>query len=63
MLGIYEGDRIPFIGSFVLFLQSPAGWLCIILALFAMIATPIMEKKLMIAIKERLGTINNLENE
>ena len=28
MQGIYEGDRIPYVGSFLLFLQSPAGWLC-----------------------------------
>lgn len=46
MQGIYEGERVPFVGSFVLFLQSPAGWLCIILVLFAMIATPIVERKL-----------------
>lgn len=45
MQGIYEGERIPYIGSFILFLQSPAGWLCVILVLFAMIATPILEKK------------------
>ena len=46
MQGIYEGTRIPFVGSFVLFLQSPAGWLCILLVIFAMIATPIIEKKI-----------------
>lgn len=46
MQGIYEGERIPYVGSFVLFMQSPAGWLCILLVLFAMIATPIVEKKL-----------------
>ena len=46
MLGIYEGERIPYVGSFVLFMQSPAGWLCILLVLLAMIATPIVEKKL-----------------
>ena len=46
MQGIYEGTRIPFVGSLVLFLQSPAGWLCILLVLFSMIATPFVEKKL-----------------
>ena len=54
MRGIYLGERIPFVGSFVLFLQSPAGWLCILLVLFAMIATPIVEKKLERAIKSRV---------
>ena len=51
MLGVYEGSRIPFVGSIVVFLQSPAGWLCIILMLFALIAAPIVENKL---IEERL---------
>ena len=46
MQGIYEGSRIPFVGSFVLFLQSPAGWLCVLLVIFAMIATPVVEKKI-----------------
>ena len=46
MRAIYKGERIPFVGSFVMFLQSPVGWLCILLALVAMIATPILENKL-----------------
>ena len=45
MRGIYEGDRIPFVGSFVLFMQSPAGWLCILLVLFGIVAIPIVEKR------------------
>ena len=51
MLGVYEGNRIPFVGSIVIFLQSPAGWLCVILLLFTLIAAPIVENKL---IEERL---------
>lgn len=43
MKAIYTGERIPFVGSFVLFMQSPVGWLCILLALIAIIATPILE--------------------
>lgn len=46
MRGLYSGNRIRFVGSFILFMQSPAGWICILLVLFAMIATPIIEKKL-----------------
>lgn len=57
MKGIYEGFRIPFVGSFVLFMQSPAGWLCILLVVFAMIATPIVEKKMRQARTERLTAI------
>ncbi len=55
--GIYSGTRIPFIGSFVLFMQSPAGWLCVLLVVFALIATPIAEKKLKQARDERIAII------
>lgn len=57
MKGIYEGFRIPFVGSFVLFMQSPAGWLVILLVAFAMVATPLVEKKMLQARTERLTLI------
>jgi signal peptidase I len=43
---IYRDERIPFVGSFIIFMQSPAGWMCMILMLAATIATPIIDKKL-----------------
>ena len=43
---VYAGEKIPHICSFILFLQSPAGWLCILLVVFAVIATPVAEGKL-----------------
>ena len=54
MKAIYRGERIPFLGSFIAFLQSPAGWICMILALFGMIAAPLADKKLQAAKNERL---------
>lgn len=57
MQGIYEGERIPFVGSFVLFMQSPAGWLCIILVLYAMIAEPIVERKIRRETVQRLAAM------
>ena len=57
ILGIYQNERIPMVGSFVMFMQSPAGYLCILLVLIAVIATPIMERKLEDARMERLQTI------
>lgn len=54
MRGIYRGERIPFVGSFVMFMQSPAGWLCVLLVVVSMIATPMMDKKLRLAKKKRL---------
>lgn len=57
MQSIYEGDRIPFVGSFLLFLQSPAGWLCILLIVFVMIVTPIVEKLIEKARRKRLALL------
>lgn len=44
MKAIYRGEKIPFVGSFVFFMQSPPGYLCIILLLVGFIITPIIEK-------------------
>lgn len=55
MRAIYSGNRIAFIGSFILFMQSPAGWLCTLLILVTMIATPILDKKLQRTKDERLA--------
>ncbi len=57
MKAIYKGEKIPFIGSFFAFLQSPAGYLCVLLVIFAVIATPIAEKKLWAAKVARLKQI------
>lgn len=61
MKGIYRGERVPFVGSFITFLQSPAGWLCVILLVFTMIALPIVEKKLQTAIDARYALIKALD--
>ena len=60
MRAIYTGTRVPFIGSFVLFMQSPAGWLCILLVLVAMIATPIVERRVKEEIEMRLALYNRI---
>lgn len=43
MRAIYRGVRVPFIGSFILFMQSPAGWLCMLLIVVGMIASPVLD--------------------
>ncbi len=58
MKAIYRGQSIPLLGSFVMFMQSPAGYLCILLILIAMIATPIMEYVLQKAKRERMRVIS-----
>ena len=62
MRGIYRGVRVPFIGSFILFMQSPAGWLCVLLIVAATIATPILDGILKKARAARLALIMG-ENE
>lgn len=57
MKAIYKGERIPFVGSFVSFLQSPAGYVCVLLILFSVIAIPIMDGKL---VKERMQRLRLL---
>lgn len=61
---IYENERIQFVGSFVFFMKSPAGWLCVLLVLYAIIATPIVEKRIKKATLIRLyelGVVNEKE--
>ncbi len=68
MLGIYRGERIAAVGSFVAFMQSPAGFLCFILALFTIISIPVLERKfkkeeiLRLEILEASGALCNTEN-
>lgn len=57
MQGIYRGVHIPYVGSFVLFLQSPAGWLCILLIVFSLIVTPIVEGRVTDAREKRYALI------
>ena len=58
MKAIYEGERIPFLGSIITFIQSPAGWLCFILILFGIIVTPIIENKLLNEMRKRLALLD-----
>ena len=52
--GIYRDQKVPFVGSFILFMQSPAGWICILLVVVAFIATPLLERKIKKATNLRL---------
>ena len=61
MQAIYRGEKIPCVGSFFVFMQSPAGYLCILLVVFAMIATPVVEKKFKNAKIERLQQIGYIQ--
>ncbi len=58
MRAVYRGEKIPFVGSFIMFLRSPAGWLCILLVLVGMIAAPLADRKLERERKLRLQQIH-----
>jgi signal peptidase len=62
MRAIYVGERIPFIGSFILFMQSPAGWLCTLLIVVSIIASPILDRILQKARDERFALISSEED-
>ena len=57
MNAIYTGERIAYVGSFILFIQSPAGWLCFILVMFGILIMPFIEKKLLAAMRKRLAIL------
>jgi len=63
MQGIYRGEKIKFIGSFIVFLQSPIGWLCLVLIFANLFVTPIITKKLSILEEERLSILFKNDNE
>ena len=54
MKAIYEGERVPYIGSFILFMQSPPGYLCILLIVVGFVVAPLLEKILARKKKARL---------
>lgn len=43
MRSIYRGERIPNIGSFVYFMQSPAGIICLILLVVCLVLMPVAD--------------------
>ena len=59
MRGIYKGNKIQYVGSFIIFINSPAGYLCIFLIVATLIAYPLIERKLNKEIKKRLSIVEN----
>ena len=60
MRGIYRGEHVPFLGSLVAFMQSVAGYLCILLVIFGIVTVPILEKKVNAIKRERLIAIGKI---
>lgn len=54
MRSIYKGVRVPYIGSFIVFINSPAGYLCILLVILVTFGYPRVERKLIYLQNSRL---------
>ena len=61
MRGIWRGEKVEHVGSFVLFMQSPAGYLCIILILCATFILPIAINKVEKVRKERYKALTGID--
>ncbi len=59
MRGVYQGQRVPYIGSFVVFLNSPSGYMCVALVVFVLAIYPFIEKKINACAKERLAVLES----
>lgn len=63
MRGIYVGERMPFAGNFIMFMQSPAGYFCIALILIAIIVLPMLEDKVEKVKRQRYALICDKESQ
>ena len=54
MRSIYRGEHIKYVGSFVHFMQSPPGYICIMLMVVGFVLSPIIDIVLKVAKKKRL---------
>ena len=59
MRGIYTGRKVPYIGSFVIFMNSPAGWLCVLLVVVVCLAYPFIDRKLKKETDSRFSAIQD----
>ena len=57
MRSIYAGKKVPYVGSFIIFMNSPAGWLCVFLIVVVCVAYPFIDKKLKKEIELRFAVI------
>lgn len=62
MVGIYTGKRIAFVGSIIVFMQSPAGWIVFAVIVMYMVADEIMKKKLLAEAQKRFAIITKPNN-
>jgi len=61
MRGIWNGQKVGQVGSLILFLQSPAGALCVLLMMISVFVVPIVTGKLEKVRKERYQAITGID--
>ena len=57
MKAIYSGEKIKYAGSFIYFMQSPLGYLCILLLIVGTVLSPILEFMVFVAKRRRLAEL------
>ena len=57
MKAIYEGEKINYVGSFIYFMQSPLGYICILLLIVGSVLAPILELMVKHAKRRRLSEL------
>ncbi len=57
MRGIYRGEKVRYLGSFITFLQSFAGWICIGFLIGTTLISPLLDEALNKRRRARLHTI------
>lgn len=60
MKSIYSGKKIPNVGSFIFFMQSPAGMVCLLLILCCMVLMPIADSIVLKREEERYQFLQGL---
>ena len=60
MKAIYTGEKINYVGSFIYFMQSPLGYMCILLLIVGSVLSPILEFMVNHAKRRRLDELGYL---
>lgn len=60
MKAIYTGEKINYVGSFIYFMQSPLGYICILLLIVGSVLSPILEFMVNHAKRRRLDELGYL---
>ena len=63
MKAIYRGEKIQYAGSFIYFMQSPLGYLCILLLVVGAVLSPILELMVSLTKRKRLAELGYFDKQ